>query len=244
MHRFYFPNLNPSDKSVQITSSDEVHHIKNVLRLQKGEEITLFDGNDIVVIGKIVFLEKNIGVEILEQKKIFRNGPRILLACAVPKRTKFDWIVEKATELGVDEIIPLKTKRTEINLSDERATKKILRFEKIALSASKQSKRFDLPKIHPMTDFVKALKILSGSTMIIPSLLGEQKNLFEILNHISPKTISFLIGPEGDFTTYEYKQAQEAGAISVTLGENILRVETAALAVLSAVRVFYASPHK
>lgn len=245
MHRFYHPNLNPSDKTIQITSSEEVHHIKNVLRLKKGEEITLFNGKDMVAVGKIVFLDKNIGVEIIKYKEIVKNGPRIILACAVPKRTKFDWIVEKATELGADEIIPLKTKRTEVHLSDERASKKTERFEKIALSASKQSKRFGLPKVHLMTDFSKALKTLSESTIIIPSLLGEQKNMIGVLSELqSPKVVSFLIGPEGDFTPDEYAQAKEAGAISVSLGENILRVETAALAVLSAVRVFYANPHK
>ena len=124
MHRFYFPQLKQSDSNIQIISTQEVHHIKNVLRLKKGEDVTLFNGKDLVVVGKIVFMDKTVGVDILEIKEFAKDGPRIILACAVPKRTKFEWIIEKATELGADEIIPLKTKRTEVRFKDDRAAKK------------------------------------------------------------------------------------------------------------------------
>jgi len=150
-------------------------------------------------------------------------------------------IIEKATELGVDEIIPLKTDRTEIKLTDSRQAKKQQRYQTIAINASKQSKRTIVPIIHPVTDFSSALNHLTKTSItIIPSLNEETKNLFNTFEKIkSPKAISFLIGPEGDFTPEEYAQAQNKGCIPVTLGTTILKVETAALCALSCANLFF-----
>ncbi len=245
MNRFYIKNIAPKDGLIILEDQEEIHHIKNVLKLKEGEIISLFDGKGNEVEGRIKQISsKEIMIGAEHIREIKRQGPKLILACAMPKRSKFESIIEKATELGVDEIIPLQTKRTEVILKDERIDKKIERFEKIVISASKQSKRAMLTKIHPPMDFKSALELLKkNSVIIIPSLLGEQKNLIEVLSNLkSASSISFFIGPEGDFTPQEYQLAQNFGAIAVTLGPNILRVETAALSVLAVARLFYSHP--
>ncbi len=242
MHRFYCPTSNFSQKNIQITDKDELHHLRDVLRLKKNDTISLFDGKGGEASGKLLSVTpKQADVRIQTAKQTKHKKPLIILACALPKKTKFEFIIEKATELGVDEIIPLKTRRTEINLKGDRLDKKHLRYKTIAINASKQSCRSIIPAIHPITELSSALDHLTKTTtVIIPSLTGKRKNIFGTFKEIkSPKAISFLIGPEGDFTPKEYKLAQEAGCIPVTLGETVLKVETAALCAVSCAHLFF-----
>jgi len=150
-------------------------------------------------------------------------------------------IIEKATELDVDEIIPMITNRTEVKLTDSRQAKKQLRYQTIAINAAKQSKRTIVPVIHPVTDFSSALDQLTKTTIaIIPSLVDSPENLLNAFEKIrSPEAVSILIGPEGDFTPEEYAQAQHKGCIPVTLGKTILKVETAAICSLSCANLFF-----
>jgi len=245
MHRFYCPNIDLSKRIVQITEKNELHHIKDVLRLRKDANVVIFDGKSVEANTKIVSIGPICAnLEILSFKEHKQKIPAIILACAIPKKTTFELIIEKATELGVDEIIPLKTQRTEVCFKDSnKRNDKILRFEKIAINAAKQSQRVTIPKIHPITDFSSALKnLINSSNVIIPSLIGERKNLLTALKEIkTPKRVSFLIGPEGDFTEEEYHQAHSAGCVAVTLCDTILKVETAALSVLACANLFYAN---
>ena len=167
--------------------------------------------------------------------------PVIILACAIPKKSKFEWIIEKAAELGVDEIIPLKTKRTEVDLKGNRLAKKISRYHDAAVNAAKQSRRLRVPIIHPVTDFTSAMKLLSGGTTVfIPSLSGERKNILEAFKAVpSPSRVAFLIGPEGDFTPQEYDLARARGCISVSLGKTVLKVETAALVAVACAQIWF-----
>jgi len=242
MHRFYCPKADFSSKNIFITDKDELHHLRDVLRLKKGDEVHLFDGKGREASGNFVAVtSREANVQIHSVTQFERKGPLIILACALPKKSKFEFIIEKATELGVDEIIPLKTHRTEINLKGDRLDKKILRYQTVAINASKQSKRLIIPTIHPITDFTSVLKHLAKTTTpIIPSLSGERKNLLNTFKNIpSPKAVSFLIGPEGDFTPEEYALAQEEGCIPVSLGETVLKVETAAICALSCANLFF-----
>ena len=242
MHQFYCPNADLSAEQTLIDDKNELHHLRNVLRLKKNAEITLFDGKGKEAKGILLSVTaQKATIKIQSVRQLERKKPLILLACALPKKSKFEMIIEKATELGVDEIIPLKTDRTEIKISDERQIKKQLRYQAIAINASKQSKRTIIPIIHPITDFSTALGDLTKNTItIIPSLTGNTKNIFSIFEKIkSPKAISFLIGPEGDFTPEEYAQAQDQGCIPVTLGKTILKVETAAICTLSCANLFF-----
>ena len=242
MHRFYCPEADFARQQISITNKEELHHLKDVLRLKKDANVCLFNGQGKEASGKILSVSsQKAEVEILSVKECKPNRPRFILACALPKKSKFEWIIEKATELGVDEIIPLNTKRTEINLKGDRLVSKKTRYQTVAINAAKQSQRSFIPTIHPVMDFPSALKSLTkSSTVIIPSLTGERKSLLKALRDMkSSQTISFLIGPEGDFTPEEYAFAQKCGCIAVTLGDTILKVETAAICVLSCASLFF-----
>lgn len=244
MHRFYFPNANFSQPHLEITDPREIHHAKNVLRLKKEDAIHFF--NDQSEEGEGVIKEISSGkikIEIKSVTKQIATYPHITLACALPKKSKFEIIVEKATELGADEIVPLKTARTEIKITSENMNKKIVRFETVAMNAVKQSQRAKIPRIHPVTDLRDAFKNLSqNSTCLIPSLEEKSLSLKEALSMLkNPKNLSIFIGPEGDFTPEEYALARKQGAIAVTLGKNILKVETAAIATLSFTKLFFSN---
>lgn len=236
MHRFYCPDANLTSKQVLITNREELHHLKNVLRLKMNSPVDLFDGKGREASGKLLSVaSKKAEVQILSVKESKHKSPSLILACALPKKSKFEMIIEKATELGVDEIIPLKTQRTEVNLTGTRLEKKQLRYQTVAINAAKQSQRNFIPLIHPITDFSSAVKHLTQNThTVIPSLSGKRQNMVTALKNVkSPKAVSFLIGPEGDFTPEEYDHARRNNCIAVTLGDTVLKVETAAICALS-----------
>ncbi len=126
MHRFYCPEANLSSKEIAITNKDELHHLRDVLRLKANAEVFLFDGKGREASGILLAVtSKQADIQISSVKQFRPQKPLIILACALPKKTKFEWIVEKATELGVDEIIPIKTIRTEVDLKGGRQTKSV-----------------------------------------------------------------------------------------------------------------------
>ena len=242
MHRFYLSDVDFSKPETILTDPKEIHHAKNVLRLKKDDTIFVFNNQNQEALGVILEVNPH-GIKI-ELKNVYEKKapyPHFILACAIPKKSKFEMIIEKATELGVHEIIPLKTTRTEIKISEDLIKRKSSRFETVAINAAKQCKRTSIPHIYPITDFKAAVDLLkANSTCIIPSLSGSPKPLRETLNALSePKRVSFFIGPEGDFTPQEYTYAQAQGLLPVTLGETVLKVETAAISVLAFGRLFY-----
>ncbi len=243
MHRFYCPTADFASKAIQIVDPDEIHHIKYVLRLAKGAKACVFNGRGEEALASIEHVGENavrLKVESVRQKA--NDGlPRLILACAVPKKAKFEFIIEKAVELGVDEIIPLKTKRTEVFFTPDKQGSKQERFRKIALNAAKQCGRADIPQIGPMTPMADALKGLDPHGLaIIPSLNGQNPHIREVLNaHPKPARVTFFIGPEGDFTPEEVTLAQKHGCMAVSLGPTVLKVDTAAIAVLALANFYY-----
>jgi len=246
MHRFYCPDSKFSENTIRLTNKDELHHMRHVLRLKNQERISLFNGKDTEAIGSIHSINTREAVIIIESKKIFqRKSPTVILACAIPKKSKFETIIEKATELNVDEIIPIITERTQLKLNEQGGDKKTLRYHSIAVNAVKQCLRITIPQIHAPKKFPEVLHYLKKrNKLYIPSLQEKDLTLFKAITRVKPTDrIAFLIGPEGDFTPDEYAQAERAGAIAVTLGKNVLRVETAALCVLSCSLVHFALQH-
>lgn len=242
MHRFYCPESNLQDRKVVITDPKELHHLRNVLRLKKGDTLMIFNNQGEEATGRVDTLQPAKATVVIESvRKESADLPVMLLACAVPKKSKFEWIIEKATELGVDEIIPLQTKRTEIDLKGDRLAKKIVRYQDVAVNAAKQSGRLRVPVIHPVTDLAMVLKFFpEGTTVFIPSLSGERKNILEAFKAVpSPSRVAFLIGPEGDFTPQEYDLARARGCVAVSLGETVLKVETAAITAVACASLFY-----
>ena len=242
MHRFYCPQLNLHGAQVAITDSKELHHLRDVLRLKKGDVLTIFNKEGEEATGRILGSQSaQVTVAIESLREDIPTPPVIILACAIPKKSKFELIIEKATELGVDEIIPLKTKRTEIDLKGDRLARKVFRYQDVAANAAKQSRRLRVPVIHPITDFTSVMKLfLKETTIFIPSLAGERKNILETFISVpSPSRVAFLIGPEGDFTPQEYAFARTHGCIGVSLGETVLKVETAAVVAVACAQLWF-----
>jgi 16S rRNA (uracil1498-N3)-methyltransferase len=241
MHRSYADISFATTDDIAIHEKDEVHHLKDVMRLKKGDRFCVFNGRGEEAECELDSISSQmVSARILDvRREPHTNRFSIALACAIPKKTKFEWILEKATELGADEIIPLKTERTEVKLLPDRSAKKDQRFQSIVLSAAKQSRRLWMPRLHPITEFKDVLTLIDPETSaFIPCLVDPRQPISACLNlNILRPKILVLIGPEGDFTPAEVQAAMEAGAIPISLGKTVLRVETAAISVLSAIQL-------
>jgi len=240
MRRFFCPAAKISQDKITLDSFNEVHHIKDVLRLKEGEWIFVFDNQGNEYGGPIREVSsRTIVVEIQEKRQSVSNAVNITVACAIPKKQKMDDIVDKLTQLGVDRIIPLEAEHVVVKLDKQKKAARQKRWEKIALAASQQSKRGRLPVIEPIMNIQE---VLSGAKAydlkLIPVLLGKRKALKEVFINAKAKNILILIGPEGDFTAREVDLAVKYGCVPVTLGELVLRVETAAVAVASFIKLY------
>lgn len=238
MYRFYCPEADFSKISVVIGDRHEIHHMKDVLRLKKGASIQIFNAKSQqaeAVVEKVTDTAVEVRIKAVQEPST--GGAKIILACAPPKKGKFELIIEKCTELGVDEIIPLKTKRSEVVFPDERQSRKLNRFEAVAANAAKQSKRTKVPIIHPMMSLPQALKQLpSGGLRVFPSLHHHPQHIKDVLLKADGQPVTIFIGPEGDFTPDELDMAVEAGCVPVSLGDTVLKVETAAIAAVALVK--------
>ena len=225
---------------------EDVRHIATVLRMKPRETLLLCDGKGMEYTATIVQVAKNeIVTEIASESKRTIPSLRVTLGQGIPKFDKMDWIVQKAVELGVSRIIPLATERTIVKLKDEQ--KRVLRWQKIAREAAMQSNRADIPQVSPIVFFRDFLA--PGSLPLAPSSFDPGSRTLKLLPweeasepiknilHADREAddIVILIGPEGGFSSTEAESAKSRGFQLVSLGPNILRTETAALAVLSMV---------
>jgi 16S rRNA (uracil1498-N3)-methyltransferase len=236
MHYFYIPQK-ISSGFVLISDAEQLHHLKDVLRLKIDDQVMVFDGEGTRYVCRIAGLDrKQANLFIISKKDIETPGSKITIACAIPKKAKMDEIIDKLTQLGVDTIIPMLTERVLIK-PDEKKENRYERWGKIALSASEQSQRSILPVITKVTSLKE---LLAGSDQyslkLIPTLEGERINIRLVKSADSTANILVLIGPEGDFSPQEVNQARDCGFIPVSLGQNILRVDTAAIAAASYLR--------
>lgn len=235
MRSFFILSKNVSSGLVELVDKAAVHHIKDVLRVKAGEEVKVFDerGDEYICAAKELFGTRVI-LEIKHKQACKMDKLKITIACALPKKAKFDDIVDKLTQLGVDRVIPLKTKRVIVRLTGSKEAGRLTRWRKIAQSASGQSQRNTIPVISEMHDFKEALSEAKNFDLkLIPALIGERRTLREALSGSKAQGVFVLIGPEGDFTGEEVALATQAGFIPVTLGPLVLRVDTACIAVAS-----------
>lgn len=219
MHLFYDSNITPETVSYQLNET-ESRHICRVLRLKEGDSIGLLNGNGLYAEAVITDAnQKRCSIELVSKQEQETLSYSIHIAiCPTKMNERMEWFVEKATELGVTEITFLLSKNS------ERKAIKLERFENIAVSAMKQSKRLFLPKINDLTKVEHFIKNHPDG-FIAHCYEGEKQSLLEIFDSSSP----VLIGPEGDFTTEEALFAKQNGYKEITLGENRLRTETAGL---------------
>lgn len=238
MYHFFVDKNNIVDKTVIIEGQD-FNHIKNVLRMREGEEISVGNGEDENeyrcaieryeddrVICKLLFI-KEANVEL---------PSKVILYQCLPKADKMEIIIQKCVELGVSEIIPVASKRCVVKLDDKKASSKISRWQAIAEAAGKQSKRAYVPLIGQVTSFKEALKDAERADIkIIPYELAEgMEDTKKVFKSIKPgTTVAIFIGPEGGFDETEIDEAIKAGIAPISLGKRILRTETAGMAVLA-----------
>ncbi len=222
---------------------EEAHHILQVMRLKVGDRVSIFDGQGNIYQGVIVEERKKSAVVniVSKKKEKFLSKPAFCLAQGIPARNKMDYLIEKATELGVDSFFPLETKRSVVRVDKNRAEATRKRWERIAISASKQCGRLKLPVINPIIKFSEFLKRIPEFDLVLFACLDERtvalKNI--IKNVSSPQSILVFIGPEGDFTPEEIKLAKVNGCNLISLGANVLKSDTAGLAVLAILQYEY-----
>jgi len=219
-----------------ITDRAEIKHIHKVLRLKSGDRVILFDGegeehsaiiNDLAP-GKISF--KVLSPPLVSSAE---SSLKIILGAAVLKSSKFDWLIQKVTELGVGEIVPFYSGRVIPQWEGGKISSRQARWKKIIAEAAKQCGRAKVPPIHPPCSFAEALqKPLAQTAKIFLWEKEEKETIKEVLKE-KPAAVYALIGPEGGFSDQEAYQARQAGFHSIRLGPRILRSETAGIAVVS-----------
>ncbi|MDD5408794.1 MAG: RsmE family RNA methyltransferase [Candidatus Omnitrophica bacterium] len=241
MNRFFVDKTDVKDKNITLKDPEQLHHLRDVLRIKLFEQIAVFDNCGNEYIAAVVEIGPAAAKLEIKEKKPPRDASLDLtVACAIPKKVKMDDIVDKLTQLGVECIIPLETERVIVRLDKQKKIQRFQRWEKIALSAAKQSQGNKLTVIKP----VAALKDLLLSVddfdlKLMPTLEGKRKSLKDALSRErgNIKKIIVLIGPEGDFTPQEVVLAIRAGFLPVSLGERVLRVDTAAIAAASFIKL-------
>jgi 16S rRNA (uracil1498-N3)-methyltransferase len=219
-------------------TGDEAKHAAQVLRLRRGDRITVFDGAGRSAPAEVLDVSKS-EVRLALGEALSRPPltPRIHLVQAVPKGKTMDLIVQKAVELGVASIQPLITRRTVVQVEADDADRKASKWQRVALEACKQCGQNLLPEVKPARGFAEWLPEGGGGLKVIASLFPGARPLREILRAgESPQDVTLLVGPEGDFTPEEGEAALAAGFLPASLGEIVLRAETAAFFAISAVR--------
>jgi 16S rRNA (uracil1498-N3)-methyltransferase len=232
MPRFYCPVPLASGQSLDLPPG-AARHVQ-VLRLQPGAHITLFNGEGGEFDATIEEMgRRDVRVQVGAHDAVEREArTRVTLALGIPANERMDWLVEKATELGAAAIRPLQTERTVLRLSGERAAKRLARWQGIAVAACEQCGRNRVPEIHPVQDLAEWLRQLPAAHEESRLLLALRPGA-QALPEASAQGMTVLSGPEGGLSAAEEDAALNAGFRPVTLGPRVLRAETAPLAVLS-----------
>ena len=240
MPRFYVEDCQAAQTGITITGED-VNHIKNVLRLSMGDAITVCDGAGKEYECEIAEISKEyVYATIVDINQNAAELPcKITLFQGMPKSDKMEFIIQKAVELGAAQIVPVMMKRTVVKLEDKKKDKKRERYQMIAESAAKQSGRGIIPEVAGFMTFREALQYAeSFDFLLVPyesadGIAYAQEMITQAANLADGASIGIFIGPEGGFAKEEIDAAKDAGAKIITLGNRILRTETAGLAVLS-----------
>lgn len=237
MPKFFVTEDKITDNQI-IIDNEDVEHIIRVLRLEKGDRLTVCDGKGTDYEAEILEIEKKeIVCEIIDKTNSDTEpNIQVTLFQALPKASKMEYIIQKTTELGISEIVPVKLKRCVVKVDNKKdEKKKIDRWQKISESAAKQSGRGVIPKISNIMGLNEVIeKSKEFDLFFVPYECEEQKKLKEILlSKDDVKKVGFLIGPEGGFDIAETEELRANGIDTVTLGKRILRTETAGEAVLA-----------
>ncbi len=231
--RTFYVDPQKIHKGKVIIEGDEYHHARDVIRIKRGDRIRGIDGNGreyILEVQSIIPKKKAIETIIIgEREALTEPRTNVYLGFGLVKGTRIDYLIEKATEVGVSGLVPIRAERSVV-----KGLEKKERWIKIALSAVKQSGRAKIPKIFDPIDFDKALDLLQRFEQGLIATPSSSRRLDSIK---LKNDILILLGPEGGFTTEEIERARGAGFITFSMGPRILRTETAAVSALSL--IFY-----
>ena len=232
MYNFFVDKSEKQGNSFIITESD-FNHISNVLRMKTGDEI-LVSCNGQASLCKIEIFSDYVKAEVIEENYHNTNLPiKIHLFQGLPKSDKMELIIQKAVELGVEEITPVEMNRCVVKIEEKKKKSKQERWQLIAESAAKQSKRVVIPKVNNIISYKQFLeKTEELSVLLVPYENKDgMKATKEALKEIkSGDTVGIIIGPEGGFDEKEIDLATDVGGKTISLGSRILRTETAAIA--------------
>lgn len=235
LRRFLIRPESIQGQEAVIRDPGEIRHISKVLRLKAGEPVILFDGKGKEYRGVISGLARDaISLKVEEAlEAAAESALRIILGVALLKPSRFDWLLQKTTELGVSEIVPFYGLGVVPRWKDEQARIKQWRWKKIVAEAAKQSGRARVPVVHSPRPFEESLVPGLGEGAKIFLWENEKNRTLQkaLVQPASP--IYALIGPEGGFSDEEARKAEQAGFLSVRLGPRILRAETAGIVIAS-----------
>jgi 16S rRNA (uracil1498-N3)-methyltransferase len=238
--RFFAPPVAFAlDRATVVLTADEARHLRDVLRLKRGDEVFIFDGEGRefrCVVEEFGRDEATLSVSNEVEAARPESTLHLTLAVALLKGEKFELVVQKATELGVARLVPVVTKLADVRLRDEAdAERRVTRWKRIALEACKQSGRARVPQIDAPLAFSKFIENESAKSGAWRAMFAERggTGLRETIERlpVRPSVITALIGSEGGWTDEEMAQARDAGWSVVTLGGRTLRAETAAIAI-------------
>lgn len=226
MRRFYAPDIHSEAETVSL-GADETRHLRDVLRLKKTDEVRVFDGEGGEFLCEIARIEKretHLKILASAAPTAPESDLDLTLAVALLKNEKFDFVVQKAVELGVANLVPLDTKRADVRLKD--AGKRLERWRKISLEAAKQSGRARLMRIAAPMNYAEFIEQAEGTKILFAERGGEQFSAIK-----SSKKIVAVVGAEGGWETSEAEAARKKDFHIITFGGRILRAETAAISV-------------
>lgn len=225
----YFSNLCSNNE--YLLSSDDSYHIKKVMRMNLGDKIEIVDDKK-VFICEIITLDPVKAKIVKEEAVDNENDKKIILVQSLINETKMDFVLQKGTELGVNEFYAFKAKNSVIKENDK-SNKKIVRWQKIVKEASEQSKRNIIPKVNDIVD-INGLCKIEADVKILLTVNEMTKNIKNVLKEIKKyDTLIIVVGPEGGFTPQEEETLIKNGFISTSLGKRVLRTETAGMAIVS-----------
>lgn len=235
--RRFFVEGEPLKPGERLVTGKRAHHLTRVLRLGVGEPVVLFDGRGEEFPAEILEVGRQlIRFKVRAGKRVDRESPlSLMLGLGLSRPATMALIVQKVTELGVHEIVPVQTERAQGWLAGEKTVSRMKRWERIAQEAARQSGRNVVPRIWPLTDFPQLLMQTEQTELKLICWEEEGKgNLRQALEVKGrARQACILIGPEGGFSANEVEQAAAAGFQSISLGRRILRTETAAIMVIS-----------
>ena len=217
-----------------ILSSDDLYHIRTVMRMKDNDKIyVVYD--EVTYICCLQNVKTNIEIEILDRlENNINSNLEVTLFLPLLKEQKMDLVLQKATELGIFKIVPITTSRSIIKLNDGKEDKKLERWRRICKEASEQAHRTTIPEVTAVMDINK-LSVCDGINIVCSTKEKEKNIKYVLQNNKDCDKINVVIGPEGGLSIKEEEYLKEIGYIPVTLGNNIMRVETVPIFILSTI---------